>query len=401
MNSMPNILIVTERFWPEDFIINDFAIEACRLGYCINIFTQQPSYPLGRIPNGWTNSLFSKESWRSIEIFRIKTILGYRKSLAYKIFNYLWFALFGSLAILFIRKHYDRILIYQTGPLTMAIPGFIYGKVRNVPIDIWTQDVWPDTVYAYGFKKSPMFSYILDRFVSWIYNSSNKILISCKGFEDVIKRYTTKSIIFAPNWPLTTYTIPEATVNNIDLTSPVFLFAGNIGKVQNLKNVLEGFALAKGNKHFHGKLRIAGDGSFLEELRFFSSTNRIPVDFLGRIPVHLMEKIYSEVDFLILSLSSSPIFKLTIPSKFQMYLSVGKPILCAAEGEVKYLVKKYGLGIDANADSPEAIAKAFIDLANATENEKRIMRNNSKHLLAQAFDKEKTIKLILNTIGKA
>ena len=49
------ILIVSEVFWPEEFIINDLAREWSKMGYEVEVLTQYPSYPQGHVYSGYNN----------------------------------------------------------------------------------------------------------------------------------------------------------------------------------------------------------------------------------------------------------------------------------------------------------------------------------------------------------
>jgi glycosyltransferase involved in cell wall biosynthesis len=396
---MKKLLLVTERFWPEEFIVNDLAAEGARRGYAVTVLTQQPSYPQGRLPRGRVNAAFSRETWQGVEVLRIKTVLGYRESLFYKLLNYLWFSVYGSMAALSLRRRFDRVLIYQTGPLTMAIPGILFGKVRRIPVAIWTQDVWPDSVYAYGFRKTSLLSGLLDAFVRWIYRSAGVVLISCRGFARILGKYTEKPMTYAPNWPLSPYKpSPNEKRHNAE---PVFLFAGNVGKVQNLENVIRGYSLARGKPGFLGILRIVGDGSALEGLKALSIELEVPVEFAGRKHSSQMDEEYARADFLVLSLADSPVFRLTVPSKFQMYLSVGKPILCAAEGEVRTLVRDLDLGADADADSIDALAQAFIDLTKADAEQVSTWGRNASAAYSTMFNRSQIIESIVHATSEA
>jgi glycosyltransferase involved in cell wall biosynthesis len=393
---MKRLLLVTERFWPEEFVVNDLAAEAVRRGYSVTVLTQQPSYPYGRMPCGRKNWFLSRETWEGVKVVRFKTVLGYRESLFYKLFNYIWFASYGTLVSLFIRHRFDHVLIYQTGPLTMAVPAIIYSKVRRVPLTIWTQDVWPDTVYAYGFRKTNMLSRSLDVFIRWVYQSTSAILVSCPGFKRTLSKYTSKPMVYVPNWPLTAYehNTDEITISN----QPVFLFAGNIGKVQNLENVINGYAIASRKAEFFGLLRIVGDGSALNEIKRLVADIGVRVDFPGRKLASDMVGEYDRASFLVLSLTDKPIFRLTIPSKFQMYVSVGKPILCVAEGDVKEIIETNELGVVSDAMSPESISLAFLKLASASPCEVRKWQRNLRNFFSNEYDRLKIISTILSAI---
>jgi len=180
---------------------------------------------------------------------------------------------------------------------------------------------------------------------------------------------------------------------------PIFLFAGNVGKVQNLENVIRGFAAARRDPLFKGILRIVGEGSARSMLMKLADDLCVEAEFPGRKHSSVMSEEYARASFLILSLDDKPVFRLTVPSKFQMYLSVGKPILCAAEGEVRDLVCDLKLGVDADANSADSIAAAFIKLSRAPLSETLEWGRNAVAAFEGTFNRAQIINTILATIA--
>ena len=82
------ILIVTECFYPEEFKIKDVALSWVNKGFDVDILTLTPSYPLGKVFSGYKNSLFRKEKYKQINIFRLFAVTGYRDSIIKKILKY-------------------------------------------------------------------------------------------------------------------------------------------------------------------------------------------------------------------------------------------------------------------------------------------------------------------------
>lgn len=149
--------------------------------------------------------------------YRVKAVTGYKDSLFKKLLKY--FMIFGSLKI---GKKYD------IAALTCMVPAIVLKQFYKKPVTLW---VWPDSVYAYGFKKTKILEFFLNSFVKYTSNFA-------KGFEKKILPYL--EIFYAPNWAdylnkdLEKFQFTED--NKIHFT-----FAGNIGRVQNLDNVIEAF----------------------------------------------------------------------------------------------------------------------------------------------------------------
>src|SRR5690606_31379270 len=157
-------------------------------------------------------------------------------------------------------KRYERIFFYQTGPLTNILPFTWFKKIWKYRITIWTQDLWPETLFAYGIPKN----FLTERTARWlvkrIYRKGDIILASCKGFIPKLEMYNPKlKAQWIPNWSLiqSNATIPAALPNGYHFT-----FAGNIGKVQNLENILLGFQPVT-EQFPQANLTIVGDGSNL------------------------------------------------------------------------------------------------------------------------------------------
>ena len=155
------ILIVSEVFHPENFIINDLALEWKSMGHTVEILTQYPSYPQSYVYDGYDNRGYTIEDWDGIKIHRFPFIEGYKESVIKKIRNYWLFVSKGKKIAKKIGKDFDYVFVSQTGPLTVAIPALALKKKFNTPVAIWTQDIWPDAVWSYGIPDNTITRYFL------------------------------------------------------------------------------------------------------------------------------------------------------------------------------------------------------------------------------------------------
>ena len=51
------ILVVSQYFWPENFRINELALELKNRGYLVEVLTSTPNYPEGRVFSDFTSNL--------------------------------------------------------------------------------------------------------------------------------------------------------------------------------------------------------------------------------------------------------------------------------------------------------------------------------------------------------
>ncbi len=400
MTSNRKILIVTEYFYPEEFKINELALEWQKKGYTVDILTQQPTYPLGKIYNNYKNKWFEKDIYLGINIYRVKAVTGYRESLFKKLLKYFTFMFLGSIVSLKIGRKYDYIFGFDVGPLTGMVPAILLKKFYNKKVTLWIQDVWPDSVYAYGFKKNKVLEFLLNWFVRFVYKNTSNIAVSGKGFIDRVRPYTDadKKIDYLPNW---------ADELNNDLTEfqftkeqkVHFTFAGNIGTVQNLDNIIKAFATLPVKYRDKAQLNIIGDGSYAQTLQALVENNRFKnIIFWGRKPRDDMFQYFNASDFLIVSLINKPVFALTVPAKVQTYIAAKKPIFAAIKGDAADLVRENYLGFCVPPDNINAITDTFKQCIDADKALLAQFSQNCERLTDDIFNKEHIIDSLLKLL---
>jgi glycosyltransferase involved in cell wall biosynthesis len=396
---VPKYLIIGEAFYPEEFLINDLVKEWEKTGYQLEVLTRAPSYPFGKVFPGYKNKLYQKEKWGDIIIHRFPVMPGYNKSTFIKILNYLSFVIYGSIIALFIAKRYKQVFIYHTGPLSLAIPGILIKKISRVPVTIWSFDLWPATVYAYGFKKTKLLSWFLDSLVKWIYKNCENIIVSSQGFVPELKKYVfDKPIYIAPNWPQTANILSHKSSIILQPGKLHFTFTGNVGKVQNLENVIIGFRNAAIP---YAQLNIIGDGSNLEFLKKMVADEKIKyVLFHGRVPVAEISDILDQSDVLLISLMPDPVMEMTLPLKFQTYLNASKPIYAVMLGEVNRIVREYQIGEVANPQNIDEITNGFKKYGISQERKEEI-KKQCEFLINSVYNRKKIIQDITGIFFKS
>jgi len=393
------ILIVTECFYPEEFKINDIALSWKDKGYDVDVLTLAPTYPLGKIFPGFRNSFFRKDEHQGINIFRIHAVTGYRDRKIKKIFKYINFMILGSIVSIFIGRKYDYILGFNMSALTGMLPAVLIRKLYKKPLTFWTQDVWPDSVFAYGFKQTKTLSAVLDMFVRFMYQNIDAIAVSGKGFESKLTPYIKRDLIFhyLPNWA--DDLDGDLASKNLGKSEGVthFTFAGNIGKVQNLENIISAFLSLSNEYQEKSQLNIIGDGSHLDNLKLLSNNNSNIV-FHGKKPRSDMASYYKASDFLIISLIDEPIFSVTVPAKTQTYIAAKKPILAIINGDTASIIQDNNLGLCADPSKIDAIATMFQRCIDMGQVERQSFTKENDRLLATIFNKDKTIDRLLEIV---
>ena len=150
------VLIVSQYFWPESFIINQVAATLATQGHQLVVLTGKPNYPEGEIYQGYQQKGILHEKMDNVEVIRVP--LKPRKSGGAKalLLNYLSFIWSGLVRFPFLvrGRQFDTILVFAPSPITSAIPAILLKYLKRVHLAIWVQDLWPESLSATGFIKN-------------------------------------------------------------------------------------------------------------------------------------------------------------------------------------------------------------------------------------------------------
>lgn len=399
MRTNKKILIVTECFYPEEFKINDVAENWIKKGHEVDVLTLIPTYPAGKPLNGYKNSLYLKETINQINLIRVHAIVGYNDNKLVKILKYINFMFLGSIVALIIGRRYDHVFGYNLGALSDMLPAVIIRKIYKKPLTLWVQDLWPDSVYAYGFEKTKFLSYFLDMLVKFVYKNADNIALSSKGFQSHLLKYVGRNQKFhyIPNWSDELNMNLEPILYSQDKRIQ-FTFAGNIGKVQNIENIIIAFSSLPKYCLENAQLNIVGDGSNLSFVKSLCKSN-MPIVFHGRIKRELISKYLMGSDFLIISLIDEPIFSKTVPAKLQTYIKAKKPILGVINGEAAQIIDEYKLGLCVEPSDTSLISQAFKKCIDMSEEARNDFIKNNQVLSETLFDRDIVLKKINDIIN--
>lgn len=388
------ILVFSEVFYPESFIINDLVREWMARGHEVDVVTQYPSYPQSYVFDGYENKGFVTEDWEGVKIHRYPFIEGYRDSKLKKFYNYYRFVQGGKRVVDSLTGKYDCAFVSQTGPLTVAYPALYARKKLGIPVNIWTCDIWPDVVWSYGMPKFILTEVMLDKMIKKIYGCCDKIFVSSKHFAETIRNYTDKECVYAPNWlrPVETVKskvrLPKDKIN--------FTFTGNVSRYQNLLNTIEGFAKADLE---NAQLNIVGEGSYLAEVRGFTEQIRAKnVVFHGRRPYNEMHDILLQSHVLVLPLMPQTGIEKTEPFKIQSYLQAGKPIFGVLNGAGREIIEENELGLCAGPSDVFAIADGFRRMVQYVDGCGDRVVLAAKKLMDNRFNKQEIVRRITESL---
>ena len=399
------ILIVSQYFYPESFRINDLVEDLVLRGHEVTVLTGLPNYPQGSLFRNY--SLWKgpfKETYKGATVLRSRLIPRGKGTGVDLSLNYLSFAATASLKTLTsLDDSFDACFVFATSPITAAIPAVLHCKRKQIPLHIWVQDLWPESVEAVGMLKNPLAMKSIGQLVNWIYSNCDRIHIQSPAFKDSVVKWggTTEKIRYLPNWADDPFAqSAQSSGSRQELQLPegfLVLFAGNLGKAQSLGTILEAAEYCKEESDI--QFIILGDGS--EKQRFetlISEKNLTNIHCLGRKDPSEMPGYYLEAQALLVTLKDEPIFNLTIPSKVQTYLAAGRPILAAVNGEAQNLIKKSESGLCSAAEDGRDLAENIKKIHKMTEQDRVRLGENGRAFYLKHFQKDHVISQLLQEL---
>jgi colanic acid biosynthesis glycosyl transferase WcaI len=391
------LLVITQYFWPEEFLINDFVLGLRDRGHAVQVLTAMPNYPGGRFFPGYGMFGPSKDRFHDIPVRRVPIVRRGRGQ-GWRLFlNYFSFALFGSLlAPFYCRKRFDLILVYEPSPVTVGLPALVLKRLKKTPIFFWVQDLWPETLAAVGAVRSGWILDLIGRLVRFIYNGCDLLLVQSRSFIRSITGHgaAEKKIRYFPNPAESLYTPVAVRGEERQPELPagfLVVFAGNIGAAQDFPTILAAADRTRQQPDIHWV--IIGDGrkkSWVEKEVAERGLQRT-FHLLGRHPKEEMPKYFAQADVLLVTLRREPIFAMTIPSKVQSYLACGRPVIASLEGAGRLVIEDAGAGLVVEPENAEKLAEAVETMYNSPESVRQEMASRARAYAMEHFDRQRLL----------
>ena len=359
------ILFITQYFDPEPLLAGmPFARALQDLGHEVQVLTGFPHYPGGKIYVGYKLKLFQREMMNGVKINRTWVYPSHDRSSVKRFMTYASFGLSGALIGSWMVNKADVAFVYSP-PATVWLPAVICRMFRRIPFVYNIQDMWPDALASSTMVKNGLALKFADKCCRFIYRSADRIVAQSNGFKELLieRGVPEDNIEVIYNWcddtKICSVGYDEQKAKELRLHGKFnIMFAGGMGKGQALSTIIETANLIK-NKLPEVQFVFLGSG--IEKDMLVRKTKDYKLDnvkFLDRCPPEQVGNYLSLADVVLVHLKDNLIHEITVPSKIQAYMNVGKPILIGAIGDAANLVERAGAGVKCQPESPKEIAQA-------------------------------------------
>lgn len=352
-------ILLTHRYFvpdssPYGMILHQMAKELAADGHDIAVFSSQPSYRQGaaHAPRRETlGDILVRRVWVLSESRRNPLVRGINLGI-YCIS--LFFHVIGSRADVVTAGTFPPVLAAWSASLAARLSGrrFIYH----------VQDIHPEVSVLSGARLGrglPM--RILRRLDNQTLRRAQAIVTLSLDMAETLRSRNLGNlpihVINNPPLDAEETLEPPAELRKPSDTVRV-IFAGNLGRFQNLPLLAEGIAKCF-NNHPELELLFLGDGVALPELRTRWGDHP-QVRFAPFLPFAQAREIISGSDIGLVSLSPN-LYRVAYPSKIATYLELGLRLLALVEPESQLAseLERLGVGVVPHEGTPHAIAAAL------------------------------------------
>lgn len=359
-----NILVACQYYKPEPFRISDICEALVAQGHDVTVVTGTPNYPQGDIYPGYEGDAHRHEVVNGVTVHRCP-IHPRKRGALHRFWNYYSFVFASNRYLRTVEEDFDVVFVNQLSPVMMAESALRWAKRQGKKTVLYCLDLWPESLTAGGIRPGSLIYRLFYRISRRIYQQADEILVTSKGFisyfRNVLKLPDAK-VSYLPQYAEALFDrVPPLTAHQPPYH---FLFAGNIGEMQSVETIVEAARLVAEDPRIH--IDIVGDGVSLERCRQLAE-GLANITFHGRRDVSEMPAFYAQADAMLVTLKDEPTISLTLPGKVQSYLSAGRGVVGAINGETPLVLRDGECGVCVAAEDAAGLADALRSLADAPE----------------------------------
>lgn len=397
---MQKLWIATELFYPEEtstsFILTKIA-NKLSAKYSVEVVCGDPVYDKQNKGDSFTIN-------PDVTIHRIKGLKGDKNSLISRSFRFLFlsFALFFYL-LKNVKKGEKVFIVTNPAPLILLIS--VLKSLKKIKLVILVHDVFPENTIPAGIIKSKnsLVYKILKLIFDKSYAKADELIVLGRDMQEIVANKTKRfknppKINIIENWGDTENIYPLLKNEVFEINSPIkdkiiFQYAGNLGRVQGLKDLLKVVQQVKNERLV---FYFVGEGAVKQEMIKYVESHKMKNVYFGDAYSRDEQiTVLNKADFAFVSLAEG-MLGLGVPSKTYNILAAGKPILYIGEenSEISMLVKENNIGFSFQKN--EELITFFNNFNDDSLIDLNIKKENARKTVEKHFSEE----IILNKFYK-
>ena len=377
----PRVLVFNQYYWPGVEATAHLLTELCEaLAEDADVVVVTGTVDDARRPEKLVRN--------GVRIVRVHSAAFDRRNLGLRGLNYLSYVTLAALAGLS-QPRPDVVLCLSDPPFISSVGAAVARRYR-VPLVVVTHDVFPEIAVELGRLRNPLLVTVLDRTVRFGMRRADRVVAIG---ETMRKRLVSKGvrpdrIRVIPNWTDTEALTPRPRDNDWarerELTNRfVVMHSGNVGHAQDLDSLVHAATFLRDLERL--RLVVIGSGARHAELVALAARLGVDILFLPYQPRDRLAESLSSADVHVVGLARG-LSGFVVPSRLYGILSVGRPVIAAAEedSETAQIVEGTGCGVVVPPGRPELLANAIRSAYEGEHDLGEMGRRAREYALAEA-----------------
>jgi len=295
------------------------------------------------------------------------------------------------------------VLYVSSPPLFVGLAARLLSRLFGCSMLLEIRDIWPDSAVAAGQLSPGGRAYRVGRRLEkHLYRTAREIVCVAEPMAAYIRSQCKTPVAVCYNGIRADDVPAYIPAQDSAKAMRTLMYAGNFGRVQDLRLVVDAFSQLREERRVHGwQLVLMGDGACREELAK-QVLERGSSEIVQLEPPVARDKAYArmlEADALYLSLMRSSVLEHTIPSKLFDYLAICRPIVAAIGGEGAEILASLPANMCVNPGDLEALKSAIEIMCNQIE-ERQGLAQEHRNFVLERFTREKSVEVLCKSLHR-
>ncbi len=392
------ILIYSYNYHPEPIgiapLMTQLAEGLVDRGHEVRVVTGMPNYPQRRIYPEYRGKFYTSEKINGVMIQRCYVWIRPKPGLITRALLDGSFVVTSFLQSL--RGWKPDVMLLTVPPLPVAVPAAMLKRIYKCPVVLNLQDILPEAAVKVGLLRNKAAIRTFEALERFAYQQADHISAIADGFVTNLigKGVPANKITCIPNWVNLNEVYPLPLRGNafrqeqgIDDDKFVVMYSGNIALTQSIKTVVKAAAHLT---HVPDIIFvIVGEERAIAELRLecskYGATN---VKLLHFQPREKLPEMLAAANVGLI-VQKSNVVSFNMPSKTQLLLASGRPIIASVPltGTAASAVQQSGGGLVVPPEQPRELADAILEIYHAPEQADVLGKRGRAHAMQQySFD---------------
>jgi glycosyltransferase involved in cell wall biosynthesis len=299
---------------------------------------------------GGAVSLPEKDTYKGVEILRVRSTKFGRQSLLGRLLDYASF--YVSAIVVSLRARREDCFVVLTDPPLLSVLAAVVRMVKRCKTVCWMQDVFPDIAVQAGVFREGIIARVLRRLGKWSLRRMNRVVVLGRCMERHVLELGVppERLVRIPNWADGALIRPLDRADNPFLDEVklrdrfVVMYSGNLGMVHESDTII---GMIRGTRSLE-RLRFCLVGDGYVKQRLADLARRVQWKHVILLPYQAKERLrYSLAagDVHLVTLKAN-MAGLSVPSKIYGIMAAGRPVIFIGppDSEVAHLVREAACG---------------------------------------------------------